>query len=234
MFSLLQDDDFSPENPTFSITYSDFIIPQDLGIDHASLGSLQGTTLNIDDKKGKRMFKSYDKCPKDGLQKKIVHREVERQRRQEMAILYHSLRSVIPQEHVKIIFTRPANYIRNLQNNIEELENKRDKLKNFSNDQNSKTGSCSNTLPVNVRVKSCTVGIEVSITGDFLLEGFPLSRVMEILQEEGLNVISCICTKVEGTSHYTIQSEVMDFPGVNLDTLQRKLCYMIIHWINFV
>ncbi|KAL2558552.1 transcription factor bHLH [Forsythia ovata] len=104
MFSLLQDDDYLLENPSFSVTYSDSIIPQDPGIDHASLGSIQvqGTTLNIDDKKGKRKCKSYDKCPKDGLQKKEVHRDVERQRRQEMANLYDSLRSVIPPELLKV------------------------------------------------------------------------------------------------------------------------------------
>ncbi|KAL2558553.1 transcription factor bHLH [Forsythia ovata] len=99
-----------------------------------------------------------------------------------------------------------ANYIRCLQNNIRELRNKRDKLNKFScwNDLIIENGSSSKFSPVNVTVKSCIAGIEVSITGDFPMEGFPLSRVLEILLDEGLNVIICICTKVEGSSHYTI------------------------------
>lgn len=98
-----------------------------------------------------------------------------------------------------------TNYINYLQNNIQELEIKRDTLKKLLKEQNFKTGSCSKTLPIIVTVKSCRVGIEVSITGDFTI---PLSSVLQILVEEGLNVISSICTKVEGRSHYAIQSEV--------------------------
>ncbi|XP_022861538.1 transcription factor bHLH118-like [Olea europaea var. sylvestris] len=123
-----------------------------------------------------------------------------------------------------------TNYINYLQNNIQELEIKRDTLKKLLKEQNFKTGSCSKTLPIIVTVKSCRVGIEVSITGDFTI---PLSSVLQILVEEGLNVISSICTKVEGRSHYAIQSEVMDVSGVSLDMLQRKLGYTINHWINY-
>lgn len=47
---------------------------------------------------------------------------------------------------------------------------KRDKLKKFPNKLNFKTRSWSKTLPVKVTVKSCTVGIEVSISGDFTME----------------------------------------------------------------
>ncbi|KAK4801894.1 hypothetical protein SAY86_000097 [Trapa natans] len=56
--------------------------------------------------------------------RKTVHRDVERQRRQEMASLYGSLRS-----HLPVNYSR---YIENRQSNIQELVAKRDKLKRMS------------------------------------------------------------------------------------------------------
>lgn len=104
MFSLQEDDDFLLESPTFSITCPEFIITQDLGVSRDSLSSLQrqGTTLkNNNNNKGKRKCVSNE-CPEDVLMKKIVHREVERQRRKSMANLYDSLRSVIRPELLKV------------------------------------------------------------------------------------------------------------------------------------
>ncbi|CAI9785817.1 unnamed protein product [Fraxinus pennsylvanica] len=123
MFSIREEDDFLLENPTFSITCPEFIIPKDLGIGPASLSSLQvqGTTLN-NNNKGKRKCISNERS-KDVLMKKIVHRDVERQRRQAMANLYDSVRSVIPPELLKSRLSisnhihEASNYIRYLQNN---------------------------------------------------------------------------------------------------------------------
>ncbi|XP_022888336.1 transcription factor bHLH36-like isoform X2 [Olea europaea var. sylvestris] len=204
LFPLQQQDGFLPKSTSFSTTILEFTIPQNQVTDHSP--------LNINNK-GKKQQKASTSMENSNLQKKIVHRDFERQRRQEMAKLYESLRSVIPHELLK--------------NNSRELEFKRDKLKNLvpSNDPDFKNGKFS------VTVKSCAVHIEVLISGEFTAEGLPLSRVLEILLEEGLNIINCFCTRIDGKLYYTIHSEVV--PTVNLHMLQQKLSYMISTQINF-
>ncbi|CAA2955802.1 transcription factor bHLH118-like [Olea europaea subsp. europaea] len=201
LFPLQQQDGFLPKSTSFSTTILEFTIPQNQVTDHSP--------LNINNK-GKKQQKASTSMENSNLQKKIVHRDFERQRRQEMAKLYESLRSVIPHELLKgkrsitDHIHEAANYVKYLQNNSRELEFKRDKLKNLvpSNDPDFKNGKFS------VTVKSCAVHIEVLISGEFTAEGLPLSRVLEILLEEGLNIINCFCTRIDGKLYYTIHSEV--------------------------
>ena len=279
----------------FRIPYTpskQYIIQQDMILDHASLEA-----SNLCNHKGKspnrKLFAqdNNDEISNDGKKKKkIVHRDVERQRRQDMATLYTSLRSLLPLEYIKVknlsaiflyifhfilqIFTgilwlimprngnplHPAenptpllncskkmfavslcggkiywglynyasrivvlefqgkraisehmngavNYIKHLQKKIKELGEKRNELKSLAN------SSSRNSSGNFVTVCPCWGGVEIVLSSGGEKEGMPLSRALETLLEEGLSVVSCISTKVNGRLLHTIHCEVLPFYG---------------------
>ncbi|KAI9073034.1 hypothetical protein K1719_045013 [Acacia pycnantha] len=75
----------------------------------------------------------------DDVQKKLIRQHTERQRRQEMADLSASLRSLLPLEYIKGKrsasghLNESAKYIKHLQNRIEELSCKRNRLRMMCN-----------------------------------------------------------------------------------------------------
>ena len=95
-----------------------------------------------------------------------------------------------------------VNYIKYLQKKIKELGEKRNELKSLAN-SSSRNGSGNF-----VTVCPCWGGIEIVISRDGE-EGVPLSKVLETLVEEELNVVSCISTNVNGRLLHTIQCEVL-------------------------
>lgn len=99
-----------------------------------------------------------------------------------------------------------VNYIKHLQNKIQEQNNKRDELKRLSNYPIKSTekslgsgwGSLMELIP-------SSTGVEVVINAR---RGLPLSRVVEVLMGEGLIIAGFTSTKVNERLLHTIEAEV--------------------------
>ncbi|XP_024029681.1 transcription factor bHLH120 isoform X2 [Morus notabilis] len=171
--------------------------------------------------------------------KKMKHRDIERLRRQEMATLHASLRSLLPLQLIKgkrsisDHINEAVRYIKHLQVKIKDLGAKRDGLKKSSDlstrptdrDGSVSSSSCSPVPGRFLTVQSCRGGVEIIIgVGDFG-EGkcFPLSRILEVLLEEGLSLVSCVSTKVNDRFLHTIQSEASNIESINLSALEQKV-----------
>ncbi|CAH9069805.1 unnamed protein product [Cuscuta europaea] len=177
-----------------------------------------------------------------------MHREIERQRRQEMATLYSSLRSLLPVEYVKgkrstsDHMHEALNYIKHMQKSIQELGRKRDRLKAAASSTAAgtsgfqdleKNGSLDKKIVTAgsrsfVSVSRCRNGIEVLISFDGGGRGrFPLSRVLRTLENGGFDVVSCHSSTVDNRLLHRLQSEVSDEEGIDLQALQQKLTDVI-------
>nr|WKE35192.1 basic helix-loop-helix family protein [Rosa persica] len=176
-----------------------------------------------------------DQNPKDSKKvKKIMHREIERQRRQEMATLYATLRSHLPLEYLKGKRSisdhvhQAANYIKHIQKDIEELQEKRDELKKQYNISGSSTevvenSQCSSQMGDSViLVRLACMGVEVAVNTP-LKQGLPLSRVIDILVAEGLSIVSCNSAKRNQRLLYTLESEVSGGGSIDIPELQNRL-----------
>ncbi|XP_057786283.1 transcription factor bHLH36-like [Salvia miltiorrhiza] len=208
--------------------FSEMILEQDLTISNeAVLESPQLVT-----KKRRRTSKSGPKQNEENKVsdelRKTTHREIERQRRQEMSTLYASLRELLPLEYIKgkrsvsDHMHEAASYIKDMEKKIEELQLRRDELKN---------ASASNTtfdLPNFVTVNCCCDGLEILINcGVKEGYGFSLSRVIVELTHSGLDVVTCISNKVNGRFLYKIHTQVNALAYINLAELQQRLAYEI-------
>lgn len=198
-----------------------------------------GETLDDHGRQGNKTSSVFDK-PTAGAKpngntsknKKVVHRDIERQRRQEMATLYGSLRKQLPIEFLKgkrsisDHIHETVNYIRHMQNKIQALSDRRDELKGLSDSGAPKeTPECSRTACSQgdtVMVQSCMAGVEILIN-TASQQGLPLSRAFKALSEEGVNVFSCNSTQVSERILHSIKAEVTKGGNGNLFELQQKL-----------
>ncbi|KAK6125939.1 hypothetical protein DH2020_040328 [Rehmannia glutinosa] len=150
--------------------------------------------------------------------RKTMHKEIEKQRRQEMAGLYASLRSLLPPEYIKgkrsisDQIQEAMNYIKHMERNNKELRMQRDKLKKMSSKSaGSEKGSSNSVNLANcVTVSSCRYGVEVSVSCGIneVEDGFSLSRVLMELLETGLHIVN-------------------DLTYINLPELQQRLANVI-------
>ncbi|WMV26041.1 hypothetical protein MTR67_019426 [Solanum verrucosum] len=162
---------------------------------------------------------------KNSVQKRVLHRDVERHRRQEMSNLYATLRSHLPYESIKGKRSLPddmqeaVNYIKNLENNIKELEIKRKKLEDLALCSSKEDKHFGDYVTINL----CDCGVEILIN-----EKVPLSRVLEELVKRQLNVVNCVSTKVDERFLHRIQLEEGDVSCMCMDGLEQKLAEMIV------
>ncbi|KAJ8650371.1 hypothetical protein MRB53_003394 [Persea americana] len=167
-----------------------------------------------------------NRCSK---KRKIIHRDVERQRRQEMSMLYMLLKSKLPRDFLKgkrsisDHMNEAANYIKHLRKKIQELEEKRDLLRRVTlSSSNPKSTHCegSSSSP-QVTVRNTFAGAAVAVVGQQGQE-VPLSRVIKALVEEGLNVIS-ISTCINAQWVYSLECEGDDPRSIDSSGLQEIL-----------
>ncbi|CAN1158981.1 Transcription factor bHLH120 [Linum perenne] len=166
----------------------------------------------------------------------VVHRDVERQRRKEMANLHGSLRSLLPSHYIKgkravsDHMQAATDYIRELQRRTKELGAKRDELKSnstisktsYTNDEASSSSRTTTYGSVVVLVQPCLIGMEVMINGNGD-DHHQLSRVLKLLMEQGLNVVTFDSVRVNDRLIHTIQSEVSDSSCIDAAEIQRLL-----------
>ncbi|KZV14558.1 hypothetical protein F511_41725 [Dorcoceras hygrometricum] len=168
--------------------------------------------------------------------KRVLHRETERQRRQEMANLYASLRTLLPLEYIKgkrsvsDHMQEAVNYIKHMQKRIQELKMRREKRSNFSG---TKIGSSnSDEKSVNfVEVTQGRDGVEILISSGCNSFGLGpgLSGVLQELQASGLNVVSCLSTKENDRRFlHRIHAELVDdVKHIEIPVMQERLIHLI-------
>ncbi|KAK6275634.1 hypothetical protein POUND7_005343 [Theobroma cacao] len=237
MFPSHQSDDFLYE--ISDIPHYQDLMQQNLTI--SGEGSAGGSNLTQRMAKGKRHKKfvaaanSNDgNAAANNDAKKIMRKEIERQRRQQMAKLYGKLRSLLPLESIQgkravsDHMNEAVNYIKYLKKKIQELSVKRDKLKKLSNlsafDQGSASSSDNSSLINCVAVHPYRGGVEIVINSGFGDESWHLSAMIQAIRAEELDVVHCISSQTNEGFLHTIQSEVSD-PAHRLDLpgLQSKL-----------
>ncbi|KAE8724021.1 putative Basic helix-loop-helix DNA-binding superfamily protein [Hibiscus syriacus] len=203
-------------------------IPQDEILDFVPMGgSSRGRQRRL--LASEKRKDSHD----DDDKKKSMHRDIERQRRQGMSTLCASLRTLLPLEYIKgkraisDHMNGAVSYIKDLQKRIDELSAKRDELKKVSFDSTSSgfhQGTSSNeSFPSTAVVRKSLDGVDVVVRTGHGAQALTLSRVVQLLLDEGLDAVNCISTRIDGGLIHTIRLEVNDLRGVDVPYLQKKV-----------
>ncbi|KAL3647412.1 hypothetical protein CASFOL_008380 [Castilleja foliolosa] len=172
--------------------------------------------------------------------RKSLHRDIEKQRRLEMSGLYASLRSLLPLEYIKgkravtDQLQQAAKYINHMEEKIEKMQMRRDKLKKMfaggaEEPNKSNVGDVSRNC---VKVSLCRdsiMEILIGISTSNNEESGALSKVFaDLVGRSELNVISCVSTRAnDGLSLHKIQIEVNDPTSIDIPELQTRLLNVI-------
>ncbi|XP_020873857.1 LOW QUALITY PROTEIN: transcription factor bHLH118 [Arabidopsis lyrata subsp. lyrata] len=182
----------------------------------------------FDQEKKRRRSKKPRVSSEENMEK--VHKEVEKQRRQEMASLYTSLRSLLLLEFIQgkrstaDQVNGAVNYIEYLQRNIKDISSKRDDLvllsgRSFGSSNEQDWNQISNHVVI---IRPCLVGIEIV----FSVLQTPFSSVLKVIREHGLCVLGCISSSVNDRLIHTLQAEVNDLALIDLADLKDTLTLM--------
>ncbi|KAG7587843.1 Helix-loop-helix DNA-binding domain superfamily [Arabidopsis suecica] len=188
----------------------------------------------------------------DRESKKVKHRDIERQRRQEVSSLFKSLRTLLPFQYIQgkrstsdHIF-QAVNYIKDLQTKIKELNEKRNQIKKSlpgtsttlpsieectsslsSTSTLSSSCSCVGDKHITVVVTPCLVGVEIILSCCLGRNKSCLSSVLQMLaQEQRLSVVSCLSSRRQQRFMHTIVSQVEDGKQINILELKDKIMNM--------
>uniref|UniRef100_A0A803M0N0 BHLH domain-containing protein n=1 Tax=Chenopodium quinoa TaxID=63459 RepID=A0A803M0N0_CHEQI len=107
-----------------------------------------------------------------------------------------------------------VNYIQHLKKNVKELEERRDQLKQSveqqeSTSSTSELGGSSNS---SVTIRQSVVGFEVEISvGCEDEDRFSLSSAIQVIFDEGLEVVSCTSTKFNDRLIHHLQCQDADY-----------------------
>lgn len=169
------------------------------------------------------------------------HKMIERQRRKEMKVLFSQLRSLLPEENIRgkraasEQLLEAVNYVRYLQQKIEDLSAQRDKQK-VNSDQNAKVSFrkfCNKTQPFGGSDRECpavnikSVGSGVQIWTNSLEHEIVYSEILLALEEGGLEVVSASSSAVKNRVYHTIHAKVFDHNTFNIENLYQKLWHLI-------
>lgn len=114
-----------------------------------------------------------------------------------------------------------ANYIKQMQKNIEELQSRRDGLKksNSSSCQNTNVEN-SSSLHSSVAIHEVMDGLEILISSKS--PEFELTRVLSELVEREVDVVSCVSTRTKGGYIHKLEIKV----SLMKETLQEVMCHL--------
>ncbi|KAL0877163.1 hypothetical protein Bca101_026868 [Brassica carinata] len=163
---------------------------------------------------------------------KMMHREIERQRRQEMASLYASLRSLLPLRFIQgkrstsDQVNEAVNYITYLERKIKELSLRRDELMLLSTGSLLDDSNDEMEMMNHVVVRHCLVGVEIVFSSRSCSGQPRLSSVLQVLSENGLSLLNSISSTVDDRLIYTIQAEVNESTLIDLAELEERLTRM--------
>nr|QTJ02289.1 bHLH type transcription factor [Catharanthus roseus] len=181
-----------------------------------------------------------DESPAAESLRKMIHRDVERQRRQEMAALHQSLRLLIPSQFIQgkrsisDHMDGAVRYIKHMQKKTQDLKNKRDRINklmnlNFSKAANvasSQTSFDQTNTNIEVTYKVAPRILEINVI-TVLKGGLPLSRVLNVLVLQGISIKSSISTPIQDKILHIIQIEVNEERNIDQNELQGKLMGLI-------